>query len=72
MDRELAKASLISKIRTEENQKKDLDFLERYSSICATTRIKTVSRITKNEILNSEVIKYFKFELSFDERQITN
>ncbi|RNA40868.1 hypothetical protein BpHYR1_006249 [Brachionus plicatilis] len=32
MDRELAKASLISKIRTEENQKKDLDFLERYSS----------------------------------------
>ncbi|RNA31723.1 hypothetical protein BpHYR1_004656 [Brachionus plicatilis] len=33
MDRELAKASLISKTRTEENQRKDLDFLKRYSSI---------------------------------------
>ena len=32
MNRELAKASLISKVRTEENQRKHLDFLERYSS----------------------------------------
>ncbi|RNA03632.1 hypothetical protein BpHYR1_005608 [Brachionus plicatilis] len=31
MDRELAKASLISKIRTEESQRKDLDFQDRYS-----------------------------------------
>ncbi|RNA24379.1 hypothetical protein BpHYR1_049757 [Brachionus plicatilis] len=33
IDRKSAKASLISKIRTEENQRKDLDFLDRYSNL---------------------------------------
>ncbi|RNA36207.1 hypothetical protein BpHYR1_033696 [Brachionus plicatilis] len=46
MDRKLAKESFNSRIRTNENQRKDLDFLEGYSSkpVENYTKIFTVSK----------------------------